>query len=87
MRVARGATSTWISENPPSLAFPPPPSCKEEDLEELHMNKDQGPRSSDAPHNYEEEEETPKMMTISLRNSYHTKMCQWMRMKMIHQKT
>ena len=60
MRVARGATSTWTSENPPSLAFPPPPSCEEEDLEELHMNKDQGPRSSDAPHNYEEEEETPQ---------------------------
>ena len=60
MRVARGATSTWTSENPPSLAFPPPPSCKEEDLEELHMNKDQGPRSSDAPHNYEGEEETPQ---------------------------
>ena len=59
MRVARGATSTWTSENPPSLAFPPPPSCEEEDLEELHMNKDQGPRSSDAPHNYEEEE-TPQ---------------------------
>ena len=60
-RVARGATSTWTSENPPSPAFPPPPSCKEEDLEELHMNKDQGPQSSDgqapnAPHNYEEEE-------------------------------
>ena len=60
MRVAHGATSTWTSENPPSLAFPPPPSCEEEDLEELHMNKDQGPRSSDAPHNYEEEEETPQ---------------------------
>ena len=60
MRVARGATSTWTSENPPSLAFPPPPSCKEEDLEELHMNKDQGPGSSDAPHNYEGEEETPQ---------------------------
>ena len=60
MRVARGATSTWTSENPPSPAFPPPPSCKEEDLEELHMNKDQGPLSSDAPHNYEEEEETPQ---------------------------
>ena len=49
---------------PPSPAFPPPPSCEEEDLEELHMNKDQGPRSSDgqapnAPHNYEEEE-TPQ---------------------------
>ena len=58
-RVVRGATSTWTSENPPSLAFPPPPSCEEEDLEELHMNKDQGPRSSDAPHNYEEEE-TPQ---------------------------
>ena len=40
MRVAHGATSTWTSENPPSLAFPPPPSCEEEDLEELHMNKD-----------------------------------------------
>ena len=53
MRVAHGATSTWTSENPPSPAFPPPPSCKEEDLEELHMNKDQGPRSSDAPHNHE----------------------------------
>ena len=60
MRVARGATSMWTSENPPSLAFPPPPSCEEEDLEELHMNKDQGPRSSDAPHNYEGEEETPQ---------------------------
>ena len=60
MRVARGATSTWTSENPPSLAFPPPPSCEEEDLEEFHMNKDQGPRSSDVPHNYEEEEETPQ---------------------------
>ena len=60
MRVARGATSTWTSENPPSPAFPPPPSCEQEDLEELHMNKDQGPRSSDAPHNYEEEEETPQ---------------------------
>ena len=59
-RVARGATSTWTSENPPSLAFPPAPSCEEEDLEELHMNKDQGPRGSDAPHNYEEEEETPQ---------------------------
>ena len=59
-RVARGATSTWTSENPPSLAFPPPPSCEEEDLEELHMNKDQGPRNSDAPLNYEEEEETPQ---------------------------
>ena len=59
-RVARGATSTWTSENPPSLAFPPPPSCEEEDLEELHMNKDQGPRSLDAPHNYEEEEENPQ---------------------------
>ena len=59
MRVAHGATSTWTSENPPSFAFPPPPSCEEEDLEELHMNKDQGPRSSDAPHNYEEEE-TPQ---------------------------
>ena len=63
-RVARGATSTWTSENPPSPAFPPPPSCKEEDLEELHMNKDQGPQSSDgqahnAPHNYEEGE-TPQ---------------------------
>ena len=63
-RVARGATSMWTSENSPSPAFPPPPSCKEEDLEELHMNKDQGPRSSDgqapnAPHNYEEEE-TPQ---------------------------
>ena len=58
-RVARGATSTWTSENPPSPAFPPPPSCKEEDLEELHMNKDQGPQSSNAPHNYEEEE-TPQ---------------------------
>ena len=60
MRVAHGATSTWTSENPPSLAFPPPPSCEEEDLEELRMNKDQGPRSSDAPHNYEGEEETPQ---------------------------
>ena len=60
MRVARGATSTWTSENPPSPAFPPPPSCEEEDLEEFHMNKDQGPRSSDAPYNYEEEEETPQ---------------------------
>ena len=60
-RVAHGATSTWTSENPPSPAFPPPPSCEEEDLEELHMNKDQGPWSSDAPHNYEEEEEeTPQ---------------------------
>ena len=58
-RVARGATSTWTSDNPPSPAFPPPPSCEEEDLEELHMNKDQGPRSSDAPHNHEEEE-TPQ---------------------------
>ena len=63
-RVARGATSTWTSENSPSPAFPPPPSCEEEDLEELHMNKDQGPWSSDgqapnAPHNYEEEE-TPQ---------------------------
>ena len=48
-RVARGATSMWTSENPPSPAFPPPPSCEEEDLEELHMNKDQGPQSSDAP--------------------------------------
>ena len=60
MGVAHGATSTWTSENPPSPAFPPPPSCEEEDLEELHMNKDQGPWSSDAPHNYEEEEETPQ---------------------------
>ena len=60
MRVAHGATSTWTSENPPSPAFPPPPSCEKEDLEELHMNKDQGPWSSDAPHNYEEEEETPQ---------------------------
>ena len=60
MRVARGATSTWISENPPSLAFPPPPSCEEEDLEELHMNQDLGPRSSGAPHNHEGEEETPQ---------------------------
>ena len=60
MRVACGATSTWTSENPPSLAFPPPPSCKEEDLEELHMNQDLGPRSSGAPHNYEGEEETPQ---------------------------
>ena len=59
-RVACGATSTWTSENPPSPAFPPPPSCEEEDLEELHMNKDQGPQSSDAPHNYKEEEETPQ---------------------------
>ena len=59
MRVAHGATSTWTSENPPSLAFPPPPSCKEEDLEELHMNKDQGPRSSDAPQSHEKEE-TPQ---------------------------
>ena len=63
-RVAHGTTSTWTSENPPSPAFPPPPSCKEEDLEGLHMNMDQGPRSSDglahnAPHNYEEEE-TPQ---------------------------
>ena len=56
MRVAHGATSTWTSENPPSLAFPPPPSCEEEDLEELHMNKDQGPRSSDAPQSHEKEE-------------------------------
>ena len=59
MRVAHGATSTWTSENPPSLAFPPPPSCEEEDLEELHMNKDQGPRSSDAPQSHEKEE-TPQ---------------------------
>ena len=59
MRVARGATSMWTSENPPSPAFPPPPSCEEEDLEELHMNKDQGPLNSDAPHNYEKEE-TPQ---------------------------
>ena len=59
MRVAHGATSTWTSENPPSLAFPPPPSCEEEDLEELHMNKDQGPKSSDAPQSHEKEE-TPQ---------------------------
>ena len=59
MRVAHGATSTWTSENSPSLAFPPPPSCEEEDLEELHMNKDQGPRSSDAPQSHEKEE-TPQ---------------------------
>ena len=59
MRVAHGATSTWTSENPPSLAFPPPPSCEEEDLEELHMNKDQGPRSSDAPQSHEKEK-TPQ---------------------------
>ena len=59
MRVVHGATSTWTSENPPSLAFPPPPSCKEEDLEELHMNKGQGPRSSNAPHNHEKEK-TPQ---------------------------
>ena len=63
-RVAHGATSTWTSENPPCPAFPPPPSCKEEDLEGLHMNMDQGPRSSDgqahnAPHHYEEGE-TPQ---------------------------
>ena len=62
-RVAHGATSTWTSENPPSPAFPPPPSC-EEDLEGLHMNMDQGPQIPDgqahnAPHNYEEEE-TPQ---------------------------
>ena len=62
-RVAHGATSTWTSENSPSPAFPPPLSC-EEDLEGLHMNMDQGPRSPDgqahnAPHNYEEEE-TPQ---------------------------
>ena len=61
-RVARGATSTWTSENLPSPAAPPPP-C-EEDLEGLHMNMDQGPQSPDgqahnAPHNYEEEE-TPQ---------------------------
>ena len=59
MRLAHGATSTWTSENPPSLAFPPPPSCEEEDLEKLHMNKDQGPRSSDAPQS-QEKEETPQ---------------------------
>ena len=59
MRVAHGATSTWTSENPPSLAFPPAPSCEEEDLEELHINKDQGPRSSDAPQSHEKEE-TPQ---------------------------
>ena len=59
-RVACGATSVWTSENPPSPTFSPPPSCEEEDLEELHMNKDQGPRSQGAPHNYEEEEETPQ---------------------------
>ena len=62
-RVAHGATSTWNSENPPSPAFPPPPSC-EEDMEELHMNMDQSPQSPggqvhNAPHNYEEEE-TPQ---------------------------
>ena len=49
MRTAHGAASTWTSENPPSLAFPPPPSCEEEDLEELHISQDQGPRSPDAP--------------------------------------
>ena len=59
MRVAHGATSTWTSENPPSLAFPPPPSCEEEDLEELHMSKDQGPRSPDAPQSHEKEK-TPQ---------------------------
>ena len=59
MRLAHGATSTWTSENPPSLAFPPPPSCEEEDLEKLHMNKDQGARSSDAPQSHEKEE-TPQ---------------------------
>ena len=61
-RVAHGATSTWTSENPPSPAFPQPPSC-EEDTEGLHMNMDQSPQSPDgwahnAPHNYEEEETT-----------------------------
>ena len=89
-RVARGATSTWNSENPPSPAFPPPPSC-EEDMEGLHMNMDQNPQSPDgqaynAPHNYEEEE-TPKTMTISLKDSYIMKTCRWMRMKMTHQRT
>ena len=59
MREAHGATSTWTSENPPSLAFPPPPSCEEEDLEELHMSKDQGPRSPDAPQS-NEKEKTPQ---------------------------
>ena len=59
MRVAHEATSTWTSENHPSLAFPPPPSCEEEDLEELHMDKDQGPRSSDAPQSHEKEK-TPQ---------------------------
>ena len=59
MRAAHGATSTWTSENPPSLAFPPPPSCEEEDLEELHMSKDQGPRSPDAPQS-NEKEKTPQ---------------------------
>ena len=57
MRAAHGATSTWTSENPPSLAFPPPPSCEEEDLEELHMSKDQGPRSPDAPQSNEKEKD------------------------------
>ena len=59
MRAAHGATSTWTSENPPSLAFPPPPSCEEEDLEELHMSKDQGARSPDAPQS-NEKEKTPQ---------------------------
>ena len=63
-RVAHGATSTWTSENPPSPAFPPPPSCEEEDLEGLHMNMNQGPLSPDGlvhsvPHNYEKEK-TPQ---------------------------
>ena len=58
-RVAHGATSTWNSENPPSPAFPPPPS-REEGVEGLHMNMEQSPQSPDgqahnAPHNYEEE--------------------------------
>ena len=62
--MAHGATSTWTSENPPSPAFPPPPSCEEEDLEGLHMNMNQGPLSPDrqvhsVPHNYEKEE-TPQ---------------------------
>ena len=46
------------------------------------MNKDQGPRSSDAPHNYKEEEETPQD------NDYQPQgQCQWTRMKMTHQRT
>ena len=60
-RVAHRATSTWTSENPPSPEFSPPPSCEEEDLEGLHMNRNQGPLSPDGqvhsdPHNYEKEE-------------------------------